>query len=210
MHNMLIRPTPEELAHFGQPDYVIYNAGQFSGQPAGAATGSEHQHRPELRAAGVGDPGHRVRRRDEEGRLHGDELPDAQGRRALHALLGQRRAHGRRLALLRPLGHRQDHALRRVAPQAHRRRRTLLERRGHLQHRGRLLRQVHPPLPRPRAGNLPRHPLRHGAGERRLRRPHPRRRLQRRLADREHPRRLPHRVHPQRQDPLRRPGTRRT
>ena len=30
MHNMLIRPTDEELEHFGEPDYVIYNAGEFS------------------------------------------------------------------------------------------------------------------------------------------------------------------------------------
>jgi phosphoenolpyruvate carboxykinase (ATP) len=29
MHNMLIRPTQEELAEFGKPDYVIYNAGEF-------------------------------------------------------------------------------------------------------------------------------------------------------------------------------------
>lgn len=29
MHNMLIRPTDEELAEFGEPDYVIYNAGTF-------------------------------------------------------------------------------------------------------------------------------------------------------------------------------------
>lgn len=28
MHNMLIRPTPEELADFGAPDWVIFNAGQ--------------------------------------------------------------------------------------------------------------------------------------------------------------------------------------
>lgn len=28
MHNMLIRPTAEELAAFGEPDYVIYNAGE--------------------------------------------------------------------------------------------------------------------------------------------------------------------------------------
>jgi phosphoenolpyruvate carboxykinase (ATP) len=28
-HNMLIRPTPEQLAEFGEPDFVIYNAGQF-------------------------------------------------------------------------------------------------------------------------------------------------------------------------------------
>jgi phosphoenolpyruvate carboxykinase (ATP) len=29
MHNMLIRPTAEELKTFGEPDYVIYNAGGF-------------------------------------------------------------------------------------------------------------------------------------------------------------------------------------
>ncbi len=30
MHNMLIRPTQEELDSFGEPDFVIFNAGQFS------------------------------------------------------------------------------------------------------------------------------------------------------------------------------------
>ena len=29
MHNMLIRPTDAELEDFGEPDYVIYNAGRF-------------------------------------------------------------------------------------------------------------------------------------------------------------------------------------
>src|SRR5512136_2028480 len=29
MHTMLIRPTPEELAVFATPDFVIYNAGAF-------------------------------------------------------------------------------------------------------------------------------------------------------------------------------------
>ncbi len=33
MRNMLIRPTPEEMATFGDPDYVIYNAGQFPANP---------------------------------------------------------------------------------------------------------------------------------------------------------------------------------
>lgn len=33
MRNMLIRPTPEELANFGEPDFVIYNAGQQSADP---------------------------------------------------------------------------------------------------------------------------------------------------------------------------------
>lgn len=29
MHNMLIRPTKEELENFGEPDFTIYNAGRF-------------------------------------------------------------------------------------------------------------------------------------------------------------------------------------
>jgi hypothetical protein len=29
MHNMLIRPTREELANFGEPDFVVYNGGAF-------------------------------------------------------------------------------------------------------------------------------------------------------------------------------------
>lgn len=29
MRNMLRRPTPEELKNFGEPDFIIYNAGQF-------------------------------------------------------------------------------------------------------------------------------------------------------------------------------------
>lgn len=33
MHDMLIRPTTQELAEFGEPDYVIYNAGQFPANP---------------------------------------------------------------------------------------------------------------------------------------------------------------------------------
>jgi phosphoenolpyruvate carboxykinase (ATP) len=33
MHNMLIRPTGEELAEFGTPDYTIFNAGSFPADP---------------------------------------------------------------------------------------------------------------------------------------------------------------------------------
>ncbi len=35
MRNMLIRPTPEQLANFGEPDYLVLNAGQF---PANSRT----------------------------------------------------------------------------------------------------------------------------------------------------------------------------
>lgn len=33
MHNMLIRPTQEELKYFGEPDWTIYNAGEFAASP---------------------------------------------------------------------------------------------------------------------------------------------------------------------------------
>ncbi len=33
MHNMLIRPTDEQLASFGEPDFVIFNAGVFPANP---------------------------------------------------------------------------------------------------------------------------------------------------------------------------------
>ena len=48
--------------------------------------------RPVARAQGVRDPRQRLRRRDEEGRLHDHELPDAEAGRALDALLGERGA----------------------------------------------------------------------------------------------------------------------
>ncbi|PWV06740.1 Phosphoenolpyruvate carboxykinase [ATP], glycosomal [Trypanosoma cruzi] len=34
MRDMLIVPTPEELATFGEPDYVIYNAGECKADPS--------------------------------------------------------------------------------------------------------------------------------------------------------------------------------
>lgn len=41
MHNMLMRPTPEELADFGEPDYTIYNAGGCPANPDVASVGSK-------------------------------------------------------------------------------------------------------------------------------------------------------------------------
>ncbi len=41
MHNMLIRPTPAELEHFGKPDFVIYNAGAFPANRLTTGIGSK-------------------------------------------------------------------------------------------------------------------------------------------------------------------------
>jgi phosphoenolpyruvate carboxykinase (ATP) len=40
MRNMLIRPTPEQLADFGEPDWVIFNAGQLPAIPSLEGVGS--------------------------------------------------------------------------------------------------------------------------------------------------------------------------
>ncbi len=140
-----------------------------------------------------GDPDrrHPVRRRDQEVDLHPHERPPAPARRALDALLGQRRRRRPRRRLLRPLRHRQDHPLHRLPAAPDRRRRARLGRGRRLQHRGRLLRQGHPPLARGRARDLRHHPeLRHGARERGHGPGHPAPGPRRRLGDREHPRRL--------------------
>ena len=41
MQNMLIRPMPQELAEFGKPDFVIYNAGAFPANRLTAGMGSK-------------------------------------------------------------------------------------------------------------------------------------------------------------------------
>jgi hypothetical protein len=40
MHNMMIRPTEEELEELGEPDFVIYNAGACPADPAVEGVGS--------------------------------------------------------------------------------------------------------------------------------------------------------------------------
>jgi phosphoenolpyruvate carboxykinase (ATP) len=41
MHNMLIRPTPEDLARYGKPDYVVFNAGVADADASLAGVNSE-------------------------------------------------------------------------------------------------------------------------------------------------------------------------
>ena len=132
-------------------------------------------HPPELREEARADRRHELRRRDQEVDLHGHELPAAAAQRAVDALLGQRRPGGRRRALLRPVGHRQDDALERSGARPDRRRRARLERGRRLQLRRRLLREDDPALGGGRAADLRDHaPVRHGARERQDGRDHAR------------------------------------
>ena len=74
MHTMLIRPTKEELASFGEPDFVIYNAGAFPANRLTTGMGSTTSIDLSLEDKRARHPRHRIRRRDEEGRLHDHEL----------------------------------------------------------------------------------------------------------------------------------------
>ncbi len=71
-------------------------------------------HPAQFRQASGADWRDQLRRRDQEVDLHRDELPAAASRRDADALLGEHRAGGRRRAVLRSVGHRQDDALERA------------------------------------------------------------------------------------------------
>ena len=128
MHTMLIRPTKDELASFGKPDFTIYNAGAFPANRLTSGMRFDHEHRPELRGQGTGHPWHGVRRRNEERRFHRRQLHRAQTRHPLDALLGHGGQTDRPLLVaVRPQWHRQDDVVRRPETPSHWRRRTLLE-----------------------------------------------------------------------------------
>ncbi|TXT25554.1 MAG: phosphoenolpyruvate carboxykinase (ATP) [Planctomycetota bacterium] len=130
MHNMLIPPTDAELADFGEPDFVIYNAGRF---PANRyTTGMTSRTSVDLSF----ELGELV--------ILGTEYA-GEMKKGVFTIMNYLMPARRVIDPVRPVGNRQDDALRRPEPAAHRRRRTLLERRRHLQRRRRLLRQ----------GNLP-------------------------------------------------------
>ena len=145
--NLFRRPTADELAAF-QPNFTIIDVPSFKADPdtEGTRTGDGDPAPP--RADGDPHRRDRVRRRDQEVRLHGHELPAARRGRAADALGGQRRRSGRFGRLLRAVGHRQDDALGRPEAEPHRRRRARLGSGRRLQLRGRLLRQDDPALVR--------------------------------------------------------------
>ena len=135
----------------------------------------------------------------------------AQGRDA-DALLGQCRPGRRRRDVLRPVRHRQDHALRRSEPHADRRRRARLGPGRHLQFRRRLLRQDASSCRRkPSPKSTPRRNRFGTVLENVVLDPDTRvPRLRRRLEDREHPLGLSARLHPECLARPAAPGSRRT
>ena len=125
--NMFLRPRREELEGF-KPEFTILNLPGFQADPEARRHGVGLRHPGELHRARRGDLRHLVRRRDQEVGVHHPELPAARQERAADARLGQYRAEGRRGDLLRPVRHRQDHAVGRSVAHPDRRRRARLGR----------------------------------------------------------------------------------
>ena len=119
--NMFIRPKPEELADF-EPDYVILHAPHFQADPAidGVRSGTAIALSFEQRCIVIAGTEYAGEIKKSIFTVMNWILPDA--RRAADALQRQHRRRRRRGAVLRPVGHRQDHAVVRSAPQADRRR----------------------------------------------------------------------------------------
>ena len=117
--NLFRRPTAGQLRSFA-PNFTIIDVPSFQADPAteGTRIGDGDPRPPS--ADGDHHRRHRVRRRDQEERLHGHELPHARRRRPADALGDQRRPGRRPGRLLRAVGDGQDHALGRPAAQPHR------------------------------------------------------------------------------------------
>ena len=114
IHQLLRRPTAEQLKDFKE-DYTIIAAPGFKCIPEIDGTRSEAAILVDYEAHEVVICG------TQEVRLLRDELCAAQAGRVPHALLRQHRQERRQRRVLRPVRHRQDHAVRRSQPYAHRR-----------------------------------------------------------------------------------------
>ncbi len=154
---LLIRPESSELAEL-RPRAHHRRSADLQGRSEAPRRAHRHHHRHRLHQEDHPDRQLVLCRRDEEVGVHHAQLLPAGAGRDADALLGQCRQGRRRRAVLRPLRHRQDHALGRPEPHADRRRRARLGPGRRVQFRGRLLRQVHQALgarPSPRSTPRP-------------------------------------------------------
>ena len=89
MHNMLIRPSKEELKQFNEPDFTIYNAGRFpanryTSQMTSTTSIDLSFERNEMVILGTEYAGEMKKRR-----VYRHELYYAEARYPVHALLGE-------------------------------------------------------------------------------------------------------------------------
>ena len=154
------RADPEELADFAPEFTVIALPAASMPFPRSTARTARRLHPPRLRASGsCSSAGPSYAGEIKKSIFTVDELPAALRRACCPCTARPTSGQTGDVALFFGLSrHRQDDAVGRPRPGADRRRRARLVRRRHLQLRGRLLRQGHPPVRRGRAGDLRRRP----------------------------------------------------
>jgi phosphoenolpyruvate carboxykinase (ATP) len=104
---MLIRPDPDNLVSFGEPDYVIFNAGAFPANPLTAGMTSRTSVDLSFEAREMVILGTEYAGEMKKGGVHHHELSDAETRFAADALLhNDVQDEHRALATLRFIGHR--------------------------------------------------------------------------------------------------------
>ena len=114
MHTMLIRPSREELAKFGNPDFTIYNAGAFPANRLTTGMGSSTSIDLSLEDEELVILGTEYAGEMKKGVFTAGQLFRAQTRHSFDALLGDSGQTNRTiLAALRPQRYWQNHALRR-------------------------------------------------------------------------------------------------
>ena len=171
IRTLLIRPEASELADF-VPELTIIDLPSFKADPKRHGVRSENVVAIDFarKIVLIGGSYYAGEMKKSVFTTLNYYLPE-KGVMPMHcsANVGARRRHG---DLLRPVGHRQDHAVGGSEPDADRRRRAWLGRGRRLQFRRRLLRQMHQAVERSRAGDLRgQQPLRRGAGKRGARTP---------------------------------------
>ena len=114
---MFIRALPAELAQF-RPGFTVLHAPDFQADPArhGTRTGTFVVINFAKQVVLIG--GTRYAGEMKKSIFTRAQLPPAVPGRAADALLGERRAGGRHRHLLRPVRHRQDHAVGRSHPRS--------------------------------------------------------------------------------------------
>ena len=112
IRTLLVRPEADELAELRARISRSSTCRASAPIPARHGCRSETVIAVNLEREADPDRRHRLCRRDEEVRVRHPQLPAAAAGRDADALLGQHRPEGRDRDVLRPVGHRQDHACR--------------------------------------------------------------------------------------------------
>jgi ATP-dependent phosphoenolpyruvate carboxykinase len=119
--NMFLPENDPAKRAVHRPEYTVFDCPGFKADPARPRVRTDTAIFVHFGKKAGAHRGHQLRGRDQEVDLHDSQLHAAAQRRPLDALFGERRPGRRFGALLRSVGHRQDHLVERSRTPSHRR-----------------------------------------------------------------------------------------